>query len=86
MQLFAGSLDNCLGSSDPALCRTVFLLNNDVDVGADVKAEARALIVAAYGVVNGLGEVTADEALRDGRAFIVGIASYLGQFGADFGV
>jgi hypothetical protein len=34
VELFSGGIDSCIGSSDFDLCTTVFLLDNDVELGA----------------------------------------------------
>ncbi|GMH82576.1 hypothetical protein TrVE_jg5080 [Triparma verrucosa] len=85
IQLFSSSLDSCIGSSNLELCKNVYLLdNNDVEVGASLQGELRAIIISGYNILSRGGiflDVDTDDAMAAGRGFIVGLISYFSNFG-----
>ena len=80
VELFSGGIDSCIGSSDFDLCTSVFLLDNsDVELGASLQGELRAVAASVYGFVTRSGIYLEDKEdfVALGRAFIVKIYSII---------
>ncbi|GMI27469.1 hypothetical protein TrCOL_g2292 [Triparma columacea] len=77
VELFSGGIDSCIGSSDFDLCTTVFLLDNDVELGASFQGEIRAVAASVYGLVTRSGIYLEDkeDLVALGRGLIVKIYS-----------